>query len=287
MSDKKYYIKDQETGEPHEVTKEVYDHYQSWLRIIKPEANIKISDELIMGTGSDSFKGNPEALFHPSVFKRALDPVPPSLARYFTPQYHGGGELDEFGGYKEYLMTPAEVVERFGNQQHNDMTDVQAHLQRASLMIEKTYFENMTPEKRQKLHEMCTRQINENIAEWKDGGALHNAKDISDGFHTFGELYEFRLALTVALFKQIARDKTHRGQPNPTWRSKLHSDGTMFDGFFIVGMDTWTNEGELRQITFHYTIEAWDLFDFAEVLEKAPEWDGHTSKDVLERLKAL
>lgn len=40
------------------------------------------------------------------------------------------------------------------------------------------------------------------------------------------------------------------------------------------------------QISNHYENKEWDLFRCKEV-EKAPEWDGHTSKDVLNRLKQL
>lgn len=37
--------------------------------------------------------------------------------------------------------------------------------------------------------------------------------------------------------------------------------------------------------TYHYQNEHWDLFDIPEI-ETAPEWDGHTDKDV-ERLLNL
>lgn len=114
--------------------------------------------------------------------------------------------------------------------------------------------------------------------------------DISDGFHTFGELYEFRCALTNALFKQLffkayELNRNNEFGPfiNPIWKSRLHSDGTMFPGFFIIGYSTIPGQ----MITFHYPEEAWELFDYARVSDNAPEWDGHTSADVLERIKNL
>lgn len=114
--------------------------------------------------------------------------------------------------------------------------------------------------------------------------------DISDGFHTFGELYEFRCALTNALFKQLffkayelSRNNEFGPFINPIWKSRLHSDGSMFPGFFIVGYSFIPG----KMITFHYPESAWNLFDCAQILEKAPEWDGHTSADVLERIKNL
>jgi len=89
--------------------------------------------------------------------------------------------------------------------------------------------------------------------------------DISDGFHTFDELYEQRAVLFSALCRLF---------PGGAWKSKFHSDGTMFDGCFIVGIET--PEGSY---TYHYGITKWDWFP-VRVIEVAPEWDGHTDKDV-------
>ena len=69
----------------------------------------------------------------------------------------------------------------------------------------------------------------------------------------------------------------------PVWRSKNHSDGEpAFGGtWFVLGI----NKEKGKQITYHLPMSKWDETDFAETLEKAPEFDGHTSQDVLERLK--
>lgn len=95
----------------------------------------------------------------------------------------------------------------------------------------------------------------------------------SDGYHTFNELYHHRALLfsvIVSQFKDIA------------WKSKQHHDGTMFDGMFIVGVNTLNG-----QATYHYDIEPyWDMFDCKEV-ERAPEWDGHTSEQAIERIATL
>lgn len=90
---------------------------------------------------------------------------------------------------------------------------------------------------------------------------------ISDGQHTFDELYEHRIVLYITMLRCMS------GARQLAWRSKLHSDGTGYAA------------GE--QITYHIPLEYWDETDFAETLDKAPEWDGHTSADVLERLKSL
>jgi len=100
--------------------------------------------------------------------------------------------------------------------------------------------------------------------------------DISDGYHTFDELYEHRVALFIALSKKCSKDIS-------VWRSKLHSDGSKYWGWFIIGID----KRKGRQITYHLPEEKWEETNFAEELEKAPEYDGHTPEDVLERLKKL
>ena len=91
--------------------------------------------------------------------------------------------------------------------------------------------------------------------------------ETSDGYHTFNELYEHR----HLLFAQLVQ-----------WKSKKHSDGTMFDGWFIAGI----NKEKGKQITYHIPMRLWDSFK-CEELENAPEWDGHTPNDVIERLKTL
>lgn len=103
----------------------------------------------------------------------------------------------------------------------------------------------------------------------EDGGGIGT---FSDGFHTFDELYHHRAVLTAVAFnahKDIA------------WKSKKHHDpdDEMYDGMFVVGMDT-----PFGQVTYHYDIEPyWDMFHVEE-LECAPEWDGHTSAEAAERL---
>lgn len=100
------------------------------------------------------------------------------------------------------------------------------------------------------------------------------ADNVSDGYHTMHELYKHRMALNIALFQAWKKEFT-------VIKSKLHSDGTMFDGYFIVMAIT-----PIGQISYHYKLKYWDKFLLTEV-EKAPEWDGHSSLDVIERLFSL
>lgn len=98
-------------------------------------------------------------------------------------------------------------------------------------------------------------------------------QDTSDGYHTFRELYHHR----ALLFSVVVRDHT-----DLAWKSKAHHDGTMYDGMFIVGIET-----PKGQATYHYDIEPyWEMFDCKEV-ERAPEWDGHTPDEAIARIATL
>lgn len=97
--------------------------------------------------------------------------------------------------------------------------------------------------------------------------------DTSDGYHTFNELYHHR----AVLFSVVVAANSSKA-----WKSKLHHDGTMYDGMFIVGVDT-----PQGQATYHYDVEPyWDMF-WCRELERAPEWDGHTPDDAIERIGSL
>lgn len=93
-------------------------------------------------------------------------------------------------------------------------------------------------------------------------------ENISDGYHTFKELYYHRAVLFATIvnaYKDYA------------WKSVRHSDGKRCfdsDNWFIVGIET--PEG---RYTYHYEMKYWDLFNCIEI-EKAPQWDGHRPEDV-------
>lgn len=91
--------------------------------------------------------------------------------------------------------------------------------------------------------------------------------DVSDGFHTFRQLYYQRMMLFATIVKQN-KDKA--------WKSLRHEDGELCFGgeWFIVGVDT--QEGSY---TYHYENNYFSLFD-CEELERGKHWDGHTEKDV-------
>lgn len=100
-----------------------------------------------------------------------------------------------------------------------------------------------------------------------------------DGYHTFGELYAHRIELFIALCAEL----DERLPTGEVWRSKLHSDGTSFEGWFVMGIGRERG----RQITYHLPMSAWPQTEWLGECERAPEFDGHTSADVLMRIRRL
>lgn len=113
---------------------------------------------------------------------------------------------------------------------------------------------------------------------------------VSDGYHTIDELYEHRISIYIALCKQIQQaDETAREyggvkRENRVWKSKFHHDGSSFEGWFILGIGKETGS----QISYHLPLSKWEETDFVDSFNEAPcEFDGHTSQDVLQRLKNI
>lgn len=110
--------------------------------------------------------------------------------------------------------------------------------------------------------------------------------EVTDGYHTFDELYRYRMLYNAAFFNglKLASGSPESGQPYwfDVHKSKRHSDGELAfgGGWFVVVAQLPTG-----QITNHYELKDWDLFDIPE-REQAAEWDGHTPTQVAERLEA-
>jgi hypothetical protein len=94
---------------------------------------------------------------------------------------------------------------------------------------------------------------------------------ISDGYHSFDELYYHKMIL----FSTICNI-----YKNKSWKSKFHHDGTMYKNHFIVGINT-----PKGHFSYHFEIKHWDMFKIG-IYDKAPKWDGHKSKDI-DRLLSL
>ena len=97
---------------------------------------------------------------------------------------------------------------------------------------------------------------------------------ISDGYHTFDELYEHRNLLFLNLM---------RCNSASAWVSRMHSDGSVIDGWFIAGIELPTG-----QISYHLPAELWEVAcQYSGTIHDRAPWDGHTSNNVLERLREL
>ena len=116
---------------------------------------------------------------------------------------------------------------------------------------------------------------------------------ISDGYHTFKELYEFRKIYNAALFNEWAANmetspdygrvlfNVPKYNVHKSWR---HYDGELCfgGGWFIVVAVLPTG-----QISNHYEAKDWNLFKIPETEKALFPFDGHTSEDVINRLKQL
>lgn len=104
-------------------------------------------------------------------------------------------------------------------------------------------------------------------------------KTTSDGHHTFEELYRYRLLYNAALFNEWALAGLY-----DVHKSRHHHDGTLPFGdskWFIVVAELPTG-----QISNHYRVVDWDLFDI-ETRDLPNVYDEHTPAMVAERLTHL
>lgn len=100
---------------------------------------------------------------------------------------------------------------------------------------------------------------------------VKNIGDISDGSHTFDELYFHRMMLFAVICNSYKDN---------AWKSWKHEDGTMFDDYFIVGITTPKGD-----YSYHYHKDFWNIFNVVE-LKNAPKWDGHKPENI-DRLFSL
>ena len=103
--------------------------------------------------------------------------------------------------------------------------------------------------------------------------------EVSDGYHTFNELYEYRMLYNAALFNEFAKQGLY-----DVHKSRKHSDGEYPFGnsnWFIVMAELPTG-----QISNHYEMKDWDKFQIPEK-PLANKWDGHSPRDVADRLASF
>lgn len=106
----------------------------------------------------------------------------------------------------------------------------------------------------------------------------------TDGFHTFDELYEVRMVLNATLFNEWTEGYVSRTPSYNVHKSKRHFSGEecFGGGWFIVCANLPSG-----QISFHYEMKYWDLFKIPEFDKAQFPFDGHTTQDVIQRLKEI
>lgn len=103
---------------------------------------------------------------------------------------------------------------------------------------------------------------------------LIDTQNISDGYHTFKELYQHRNLLFINICVAMAK-----AMPELTWWNVGH-----YDGYFCLYLLT-----DVGQISYHIEMEYLPIIKdlIRKALPDVDVFDGHTSGDVVERLRRL
>lgn len=109
-----------------------------------------------------------------------------------------------------------------------------------------------------------------------------NVGNVSDGYHTFAELYEHRHALYMLAASLLDAEDRRLGEIRRCWKAKTHHDGTTYPGWFLAGI----TDPRIRPISYHLPLDWWGKIPGTEI-EKAPPYDGHTSQQVAVRVQGL
>lgn len=105
---------------------------------------------------------------------------------------------------------------------------------------------------------------------------------VSDGYHTFAELYRYRMLYNALWLNEMYAHHAIGEDPD-IHKSRLHHDGIPpfgDDGWFIVMATLPTG-----QVSSYYRLDDWDKFQIPE-REFAAEWDGHTPEMAADRMSA-
>ena len=100
---------------------------------------------------------------------------------------------------------------------------------------------------------------------------IGDTSTISDGYHSFDELYEHRHRLYLTIVTLL---------PELAWASRTHADGSSYEGWFVLGMTL-----PAGQVSYHLPDRFWQEVVDLGVVRPPPEFDGHTSADVLARFE--
>jgi hypothetical protein len=98
---------------------------------------------------------------------------------------------------------------------------------------------------------------------------VDSLKDVSDGYHTVDELYDHRGSLFILLCLQMQGQVYY----------KLDSTSP---GWFILYLET-----KYGQISYYFKDAFLPAIQNVAIYDAEHVWDGHTSKDVLDRMNCL
>jgi hypothetical protein len=103
-------------------------------------------------------------------------------------------------------------------------------------------------------------------------------ENISDGYHTFKELYDHRIALWMVVLSKYKDD------PQAKIYNRLkHNHGSFFDGYFLSLLVIDSN----IQISYHLPLKFWQKVA-GQKFDRSPiEYDGHTAQNCVDRLMGL
>ncbi len=189
--------------------------------------------------------------------------------------------MDYEKAYKEALERAKKILEFY---KHPAYSEVYAYAKEDIPGIFPELAENEDERIYQDILDYCYKRMNNEISpitihqverwlSWLEKQKEPEDKgEISDGYHTFNELYYYRMLYNAAFFNLLPKEVVHK--------SKRHHDGEecFGGGWFIVMANLPTG-----QISNHYELKDWDLFQIPEK-DVADEWDGHTPQEAADRL---
>lgn len=98
-----------------------------------------------------------------------------------------------------------------------------------------------------------------------------NTDNISDGYHTFGELYRHRAVLFAAVCHDHIED---------AWVTRNYADGrSVYGDMFLAGIHLPCGD-----VSYHIDGEYWELFSDLPYLTRSPSSDGDAPNDVLDQI---
>ena len=237
-----------------------------------------VGDWIIKGVNGEFYPCKPD------IFKKTYDQVNEDIK---LPKVPSNDEMI----YESYHML-LELTEKYGdpiniNQPADDSDE---------LLRRKTEWEEMVKNSSLEDLQKGVEELNDDIKELSRLNANFPVELVSDGYHTFKELYEFRMLYNAAVFNEWAKtsDKKYTAYIKikdeyikayisnyAVHKSWNHHDGEpcFGGGWFIVS--AMLPDG---LISNHYKAEYWEYFKVPEVEKALFEFDGHTSEDVQKRL---